>query len=224
MIVYMVTSPSGKRYIGITKKALESRKKEHIKYAKLYNRKFSKAILKYGDKLTWEVVDTGETYEELFFKEKEYIRFYDTYKNGYNSTLGGDGTCGEVVGKANSKKIIHNNFQIYPSLVKASKTLNLSCRHIGDLLKTGRTDPKGNSFKFYYKEDEKRPHKPYDYSSEAWKNRKLQSRSVIDTNGNVYKSVKEAAEICKIGRRTIHSLLKNRNLHRFLKIGFSYVG
>ena len=65
------------------------------------NTKFARAIRKYGwDAFNHEVVLTieCETKEELDFWlkewEKYYIEKYDSYYNGYNSTLGGDGTFG----------------------------------------------------------------------------------------------------------------------------------
>lgn len=47
---------------------------------------------KYGrDKFHIELIDTASSKEEMFEKEMYYIKLFDTYKNGYNSTLGGDG-------------------------------------------------------------------------------------------------------------------------------------
>lgn len=82
-----------KVYIGKTYKSLEWRFKEHIRQAKNKSKtpyKLQKAILKYGeDKFYIELIDK---FEEGVLEEKEieYIAKYDSYHNGYNSTLGGD--------------------------------------------------------------------------------------------------------------------------------------
>lgn len=95
MIIYKVTNKiNGKIYIGATTKTLGNRKRNHISESKgrcLYV--FHKALKKYGDiNFIWEIIDTAQTQKELFEKETYYIQLYDTYKNGYNSTLGGDNT------------------------------------------------------------------------------------------------------------------------------------
>lgn len=82
-----------KVYIGKTYKTIEWRFKEHIRQAKNKSKtpyKLQKAILKYGaDKFYIELIDKFEA-GILEEKEIEYIAKYDSYHNGYNSTLGGD--------------------------------------------------------------------------------------------------------------------------------------
>ena len=96
-ILYKATSPSGKVYIGITCDSLPKRIAKH-KYSsetKQYEAKFMKAIKKYGvKKLKWRVLEEHLTLEQALILEKEYIKSYDSYKNGYNATLGGDGAFG----------------------------------------------------------------------------------------------------------------------------------
>ena len=48
--------------------------------------------MKYGkEHFHIEQIDTARSREEAFEKEKYYIKLFDTYNNGYNSTLGGEG-------------------------------------------------------------------------------------------------------------------------------------
>jgi predicted DNA-binding protein YlxM (UPF0122 family) len=97
VIVYLVTNKiNGKKYVGITKKTLEQRKSQHIYVAKTEKgAKFQHALRKYGeDGFSWEVIDKASTYEELLEKEIYYIEKYDSFRNGYNSTLGGEGFNG----------------------------------------------------------------------------------------------------------------------------------
>ena len=110
-IVYVVTNQvNGKQYVGMTTVGLEARKKKHLydlkKGSHFY---FHRAIKKYGvDAFTWEVAYVGETAEELFEKEIELIAELDTYNNGYNMTLGGEGTsgCSVNVGESHGQAVI----------------------------------------------------------------------------------------------------------------------
>jgi hypothetical protein len=87
---------SGKVYIGYTKKSTTARMKEHVKVAmgKGGQRKCSLqyAIAKYGkDNFGIEPLSTFSSRDEAISAEKNYILEYDSYKCGYNETLGGDG-------------------------------------------------------------------------------------------------------------------------------------
>jgi len=86
--------PTGKKYIGQTIQE-KKRKIQHKHDCKRgVDNKFYRAVRKYG----WEQFIYGiiEEYEVDFLVEKEiyYIDYYDTYNNGYNSTIGGEGVCG----------------------------------------------------------------------------------------------------------------------------------
>lgn len=87
--IYKITSPSGRSYIGKTVNA-KKRWAEHSKS----NLPIGYAIRKYGDKMVYEVVDTCDSHEEANILERRYISYYDTLKQGYNLTEGGDGVCG----------------------------------------------------------------------------------------------------------------------------------
>ena len=98
--VYKFTSPSGKSYIGITNN-LRRRIAEHKRLSKTLKKAFYNAINKYGfDNFTFEILeeynikDKDKLLSKLNEMEMYYIDKYDTFKNGYNSTLGGDGTKG----------------------------------------------------------------------------------------------------------------------------------
>lgn len=88
----------GKSYIGQTIN-LDERKIKH-KNASLnesiinraYEYTFHRAIRKYGfENIKWEILEKNIPQELLNIKECEYIQGFNSYKNGYNSTLGGDG-------------------------------------------------------------------------------------------------------------------------------------
>lgn len=83
-----------KLYIGKTLDTLESRFKQHKKDSKkitneqrpLYN-----AMNKYGEEHFYIELIEECPLENLSKKEIYWIGYYDTYHNGYNATLGGDG-------------------------------------------------------------------------------------------------------------------------------------
>ena len=97
-IVYMaINKINGKIYIGQTVKKLSSRKHEHINHAMIgrYTMPFHKAIRKYGgEEFDWFVLECCDSKDEMDEMEFHYIMQYRTYTDGYNATLGGDGTHG----------------------------------------------------------------------------------------------------------------------------------
>lgn len=93
--IYKVTNKiNNKIYIGQTIFSLEERWYRHQIKAKLdkTNNKFYNAINKYGIKNFYPEVIEECPEEELDNREKYWITYYDSYNNGYNSTLGGEGT------------------------------------------------------------------------------------------------------------------------------------
>jgi group I intron endonuclease len=113
MIIYKITNTITKlSYIGYTKQNLNNRWQQHYKQAlkESKNRKFYNAIRKYGVN-AWEteVIDVALNAVEAKNKEILYIEKYNSYYDGYNSTLGGDGNNGIVMSKesndARSRKL-----------------------------------------------------------------------------------------------------------------------
>jgi group I intron endonuclease len=80
---------NGKRYIGQTKNGLDWRIKRHYKDIKINKTKFQRALLKYGkNNFIWKIIQECN-FDVLDDIEIYWIKYYDTYINGYNSTLGG---------------------------------------------------------------------------------------------------------------------------------------
>lgn len=88
MVIYRHTCIiTGKCYIGKTIKTMEERWAEHCTDAKYHpRRKFFAALHKYG-KENWihEILFECDNEELLADKEIEYIDFFDSVKNGYNT-------------------------------------------------------------------------------------------------------------------------------------------
>lgn len=90
--IYKATNKiNGKSYIGQTCN-FEKRKKQHIRCYEKENCYFHRAIQKYGvDCFLWEIIETCQGAEKAFELEKYYIEKFNTYRNGYNMTKGGEG-------------------------------------------------------------------------------------------------------------------------------------
>ena len=94
-IVYSHTSPSNKKYIGITCQSPNERWRNGNGYKN--NDYFSRAIQKYGwDNFKHEILATNLSHDEACEKEIELIAKYNTTDNqfGYNITKGGEGALG----------------------------------------------------------------------------------------------------------------------------------
>jgi len=102
--------PTGKKYIGQTKRTLHKRHISHKKDCKCgIDIKFYRAVRKYG----WENFIMGVITECEFSvlndKEIFFIEKYDTYRRGYNSTLGGGGNFGTTPSQETRDKISKSN-------------------------------------------------------------------------------------------------------------------
>lgn len=105
-VIYKCTNLlNGKIYIGLTTQALSTRvsrhKRDHVDESNpRFNIIFYRALRKYGWRnFKWEVIDSAESLDSLCEKEQYWINHYRTFihfndSNGYNMTLGGEGTKG----------------------------------------------------------------------------------------------------------------------------------
>ena len=115
MKVYCIENKlDGKKYIGVTKGEINRRFKQHKQITNNKNSSYKnhihKAMAMYGIEnfIVYEI-DKADTKEDLFEKEKYWIKKLDTKNNGYNETDGGEGTWGwkptEEQRKQNSERI-----------------------------------------------------------------------------------------------------------------------
>ena len=95
-VVYLISFPNGKKYIGITTTSFKERIRSHISHINTSNLPVHNALRKYKDKVNWEIIDKASNWEELVKMEVGYILKNKSYidDNGYNLTKGGDGTTG----------------------------------------------------------------------------------------------------------------------------------
>ena len=92
---------NGKMYFGITRQNIEDRWRKNGKgYLYSCDTVFGRAVKKYGwDNFTHKILYRNFTEEEAVWKERFLIKIFHTYVhdpkcNGYNMTLGGEGTTG----------------------------------------------------------------------------------------------------------------------------------
>jgi group I intron endonuclease len=125
MIIYLLSFPNGKHYVGRTRNSLEQRLTEHkTRATKGYQHPLYYAINKYGwDNITKRTLHNADTEEELVLKELEFIKQYNSLQSGYNLTLnteiGGDNWKGR------------RDTEEYVEFVEKMKELNSSNRMHG---------------------------------------------------------------------------------------------
>lgn len=193
-VVYKATSPSGKSYIGKTIRTLKHRKMMHYATANRYDTPFSRALRKYEKELEWVILGSFSTDAELRKAEIDFIKKYDTYNNGYNCTLGGEGHSGFKQSEETIRKRAEK-------IKKALTGRKLSKEH----KETLSTVQMGNSSKKGAK------------LSVASKQRIRQAqqhrmRPVICTDtGNKFESISECAKKMNICKGNLQKALKGNN-------------
>ena len=106
---------NGRCYIGqsvnIERRQYGHKSSAYNKSANDYNSQFHQAIRKYGlENFSYEIIAelspdeyTKETLNNL---EKFFIKYYDSYHNGYNASLGGDDNGQSPIGEKNGRAIL----------------------------------------------------------------------------------------------------------------------
>jgi len=140
--IYKITCKvNNKVYIGQTIQKLQDRLYHHFKDAinNGYKHALANAIRKYGkDNFYIEEIERHSCKTKRDLKkvlneaEKKYIEIYDSYLNGYNSTLGGDGTLGYNLSDEHRRKI-SNKLKGHKHTTETKK--KISQKHKGKKLK-----------------------------------------------------------------------------------------
>lgn len=170
--IYKITNKiNGRCYIGQTSQNAKKRWKEHIKVytnPKCYNYNYPlyKAFRKYGiKKFEFEVIEECEI-QDLNKREIYWISYYNSYKEGYNQTLGGDGCIkyelneSEVVEIYNKEKNIKKVARKYNCsktvikkiLYKHNVKMNNYNKHIYKLSTNNELEKEYDSFDITVKE------------------------------------------------------------------------
>jgi hypothetical protein len=88
-IIYKISSPSGKVYVGQTVRSFEKRMKQHKQDSSCCTL-IKRAIDKYGDEMNYEIIEEDVPQEQLDEREVHWISHFNSLApNGYNCTTGG---------------------------------------------------------------------------------------------------------------------------------------
>lgn len=134
--IYKITNKiNGKSYIGQTIQSVKERFYQHCATKcsqAVLNMAIHKVINKYGkSNFTIEVIEEVES-ANLNDREKYWIKYYDSYNNGYNSTEGGQD--GIKLFKNLDTESVVKGYESGKSLREVSRIFNVDKQTIKDLL------------------------------------------------------------------------------------------
>jgi group I intron endonuclease len=155
-IIYRITGPTGKVYIGQTMQKFKKRYHSHKqKYnnpdSSSYDMNISRAFRKYGfNNFKWKILHFNVPWDKLDELEIQEIKNYDSYHNGYNSTLGGKGKTFNAIiaNKQYKKRLLLEEEKIKRKEIEQQKK---------DLISFSKHAK--NSIKSYFKNKESDKHK-----------------------------------------------------------------
>lgn len=205
--IYMIVNKiNNKKYIGQTCKSVTRRFNEHLRAA-IHNthRYLYHAINKYGPE-NFEIIELEKDIpiELLDEKEQYYINKYNTYNDGYNLTLGGNGVRGWHHSDETKKQIsksVHSKFDIIftedraKKISKALKGRPKSLEHRKHISETRLQNPTGfcgEANGFYGKHHSKES--KLKMSNSSIKYNVIQLDKDKQTIINKFKSAQEAAK------------------------------
>lgn len=134
--IYCVTNKTNNtKYIGKTIRSISVRWQEHIRDSQKTERCHSplhNAIKKYGqDNFIVEEIEVVSN-SLLNEREKYWISYYDTANNGYNATIGGDGSSFKRISCEYQDVIM--DYKITKSMKQTAKNMGISRRAVSDIL------------------------------------------------------------------------------------------
>lgn len=134
--IYKITNKvNGKSYIGQTIQSVKERFYQHCATKcsqAILNMVIHKAITKYGkSNFTIEVIEEVES-ANLNDRERYWIRYYDSYNNGYNSTEGGQDRI-KLFKNLDTESIVME-YKSGKSLREIGRLFNVDKQTIKDLL------------------------------------------------------------------------------------------
>ena len=140
--IYKITNKiNNKCYIGKTLKTIEERWKEHCKdYLRRSEEKrpLYSAMKKYGIE-NFKVEEIEQCSENIVNeREKYWIEYYSSFKNGYNATLGGDGKA------YIDRDLVVSIYNKLQNITETAKQLNIHPDSVHNILKDRQIQIKSN--------------------------------------------------------------------------------
>lgn len=200
------------KYIGLSKDISNRWRGHKSNYNnpnnKDYNMVIYQAMRKYGiENFSFELLEECAE-EKLNEREQYWINYYDSYYNGYNSTLGGDESHIHIGQPIEAYDLNGNYITTYPNMTEAAKAIGVSRNTIYGIIHNNRLSTKGYQFKLVNDSKEIKPYK----SRQGGKLPVYQK----DDNGNIintFESIKEAAITLGIDSSTITKCCKGKLKH-----------
>ena len=186
---------NNKSYIGITSRIPSERwgknGKNYARYPKFYP-----AILKYGwNNFEHIILETNLSKEEACLKEQYYIKFFNSYSNGYNASLGGESGSNGCKKQQKSRKKISIGLKKYLQ----ANPKELEKRKI-NLLKEENWKKRQKKVEEYFKKGSENAKKRVE------KNKKWVY--CLEEPNHIFTSINSAAEWCNINPSGISKCLK----------------
>ena len=128
-IYKIVNNLNQKIYIGKTNRSIEERFKEHIRKANQNtDRPLYRAIRKYGiENFTINQIEECSL-EQTEEREKYWIEYYQSFKYGYNATLGGDGKT------YIDRDVVIKNYEILQEQKLVAQKMGISEKSVHNIL------------------------------------------------------------------------------------------
>ena len=162
--IYKITNQiNGKSYIGKTMKTIQERWSEHCadyKRERCEKRPLYAAMNKYGiENFKIEQIEECSD-QDLSERECFWIEYYETFKNGYNATLGGDGKA------YIDYDLVVANYQELQNCKKVAEKMGICTESVSKILKNRNISIK--SGQTYSKETRSKPVLMYDKSTQKF--------------------------------------------------------
>lgn len=190
-----------------------------------HNQHLRRSIKKFGFNAfeVVEVFDVAKTFEELNEKESYYINLFDSYKNGYNQSFGGDSISGysRPSGKdcPNSKRICQIGLdgkliRIWDCATDASNELNIDQASISMVCKGKRKT--AGSFVWVHEKDYN-PNKNYSRTRQKKDmGRGTKPVLLLDDDGNIiqeFYSLNSVSEVLDICPQSVSDICNHKTKH-----------
>lgn len=200
-IIYIIKNKVNKKvYIGQTTNDVQTRFKQHCKNSTLKTRNYKlyNAIKKYGKSNFYvEILEKNIDIKELDKKEIYYIEKHNSYKQGYNSTKGGDG---RTINKKYDEEKIVLLYQQGKSLTEIANLYLVSYATISRVLKKLDipTRHDGNKYEQIDKNE----------FSELWKNKDFTIQKMALKYNVNEKTIRRLAKRLKLNRKGVSTIEK----------------
>ena len=196
--IYIITNLiNGKQYVGQSVNGYKERFRTHCFYEKGYKdtipTRIDKAIKKYGkDNFKVELLEQVP-YCERNEKEQYYISKYDTYRNGYNATLGGD------FNPMFNEKIRQRHKEICASEEHRERSRKAAIKLFSENEEVHRKITEGNKRAWKNYDTEKRNQILRGFNE--YNNSKKQKVACVDDQDNIIKVFESASNACRFTGR-----------------------